>query len=99
MIKHLEKKEDFEPMINSSKILVDFYAEWCGPCKMLSPILDKVSKEMNLDTYKVNVDEVEDVARQYGIMSIPTVMIFEKGKMTKKNVGFMDDAELREFVK
>ena len=66
---------------------------------MLSPILDKVSKEMNLDTYKVNVDEVEDVARQYGIMSIPTVMIFEKGKMTKKNVGFMDDAELREFVK
>lgn len=66
---------------------------------MLSPILDKVSKELNLDIYKVNVDEAEDVARQYGIMSIPTVMIFEKGKMTKKNVGFMDDAELREFVK
>ena len=65
----------------------------------LYSILDKISKELNLDTYKVNVDEVEDVARQYGIMSIPTVMIFEKGKMTKKNVGFMDETELREFVK
>ncbi len=96
---YIKNEEEFNEVIKKDKVVVDFYAEWCGPCKMLSPILDKVSKEMNLDTYKVNVDEVEDVARQYGIMSIPTVMIFEKGKMTKKNVGFMDDAELREFVK
>ena len=96
---YIKNEEEFNEVIKKDKVVVDFYADWCGPCKMLSPILDKVSKEMNLDTYKVNVDEVEDVARQYGIMSIPTVMIFEKGKMTKKNVGFMDDAELREFVK
>ncbi len=96
---YIKNEEEFNEVIKKDKVVIDFYAEWCGPCKMLSPILDKVSKEMNLDTYKVNVDEVEDVARQYGIMSIPTVMIFEKGKMTKKNVGFMDDAELREFVK
>lgn len=96
---YIKNEEEFNEVIKKDKVVVDFYAEWCGPCKMLSPILDKVSKEMSLDTYKVNVDEVEDVARQYGIMSIPTVMIFEKGKMTKKNVGFMDDAELREFVK
>lgn len=96
---YIKNEEEFNEVIKKDKVVVDFYAEWCGPCKMLSPILDKVSKEMNLDTYKVNVDEVEDVARQYGIMSIPTVMVFEKGKMTKKNVGFMDDAELREFVK
>ena len=96
---YIKNEEEFNEVIKKDKVVVDFYAEWCGPCKMLSPILDKVSKEMSLDTYKVNVDEVEDVAKQYGIMSIPTVMIFEKGKMTKKNVGFMDDAELREFVK
>lgn len=96
---YIKSEKEFNEVIKKDKVVIDFYAEWCGPCKMLSPILDKVSKEMNLDTYKVNVDEVEDVARQYGIMSIPTVMIFEKGKMTKKNVGFMDDAELREFVK
>lgn len=96
---YIKNEKEFDEVIKKDKVVIDFYAEWCGPCKMLSPILDKVSKEMNLDTYKVNVDEVEDVARQYGIMSIPTVMIFEKGKMTKKNVGFMDEAELREFVK
>lgn len=96
---YIKNEEEFNEVIKKDKVVIDFYAEWCGPCKMLSPILDKVSKEMSLDTYKVNVDEVEDVARQYGIMSIPTVMVFEKGKMTKKNVGFMDDAELREFVK
>ena len=96
---YIKSEKEFDEVIKKDKVVVDFYAEWCGPCKMLSPILDKVSKELNLDTYKVNVDEVEDVARQYGIMSIPTVMIFEKGKMTKKNVGFMDETELREFVK
>ena len=96
---YIKNEKEFDEVIKKDKVVIDFYAEWCGPCKMLSPILDKVSKELNLDIYKVNVDEVEDVARQYGIMSIPTVMIFEKGKMTKKNVGFMDDAELREFVK
>ncbi len=96
---YIKSEKEFNEVIKKDKVVIDFHAEWCGPCKMLSPILDKVSKELNLDTYKVNVDEVEDVARQYGIMSIPTVMIFEKGKMTKKNVGFMDDAELREFVK
>lgn len=96
---YIKSEKEFDEVIKKDKVVIDFYAEWCGPCKMLSPILDKISKELNLDIYKVNVDEVEDVARQYGIMSIPTVMIFEKGKMTKKNVGFMDDAELREFVK
>ena len=96
---YIKSEKEFDEVIKKDKVVIDFYAEWCGPCKMLSPILDKVSKELNLDIYKVNVDEAEDVAREYGIMSIPTVMIFEKGKMTKKNVGFMDDAELREFVK
>lgn len=96
---YIKNEKEFDEVIKKDKVIVDFYAEWCGPCQMLSPILDKVSKEENLDTYKVNVDEVEDVVRRYGIMSIPTVIIFSNGKEVKKNVGFMDDAELREFVK
>lgn len=96
---YIKSEKEFDEVIKKNKVVVDFYAEWCGPCQMLSPILESVSKEMNLDTYKVNVDEVENVARRYGIMSIPTIMIFSNGELIKKNVGFMDENELKEFVK
>lgn len=96
---YIKNEKEFDEVIKKDKVIIDFYAEWCGPCKMLSPILEKVSEELKLDTYKVNVDDVEDVARRYGIMSIPTVIIFSKGVEAKKNVGFMDEDELREFVK
>lgn len=96
---YIKSEKEFDEVIKKDKVVIDFYAEWCGPCQMLSPILEKVSKETNLDTYKVNVDEVEDVARRYGIMSIPTVIIFSKGEEVKKNVGFMGEDELKEFVK
>ncbi len=96
---YIKSEKEFDEIIKKDKVIVDFYAEWCGPCKMLSPILEKVSDELKLDTYKVNVDEVEDVARRYGIMSIPTVMIFSKGKEVNKHVGYMEEEELKEFVK
>ena len=96
---YIKSEKEFDEVIKKDKVVIDFYAEWCGPCQMLSPILEKVSKEMNLDTYKVNVDDVEDVARAYGIMSIPTVIIFSKGEEVKKNVGFMGEDELKGFVK
>lgn len=96
---YIKSEKEFDEVIKKSNVIVDFYAEWCGPCQMLSPILESVSKEMNLDTYKVNVDEVESVARRYGIMSIPTIMIFSNGELVKKHVGFMDENELKEFVK
>ncbi len=96
---YIKSEKEFDEVIQKDKVIVDFYAEWCGPCKMLSPILDKVSKELSLDTYKVNVDDVEEVARRYGIMSIPTVMIFSKGEEVRKHVGFMEEEELKEFVK
>lgn len=96
---YIKSEKEFDEVIQKDKVVVDFYAEWCGPCKMLSPILEKVSKELNLDTYKVNVDDVEEVARRYGIMSIPTVMIFSKGEEVGKHVGFMEEEELKEFVK
>ena len=96
---YIKSEKEFDEVIKKDKVIVDFYADWCGPCKMLSPILDKVSKELSLDTYKVNVDDVEEVARRYGIMSIPTVMIFSKGEEVRKHVGFMEEEELKEFVK
>ena len=96
---YIKSEKEFDEVIQKDKVIVDFYAEWCGPCKMLSPILDKVSKELSLDTYKVNVDDVEEVARRYGIMSIPTVMIFSEGEEVGKHVGFMEEEELKEFVK
>ena len=96
---YIKSEKEFDEVIKKDKVVIDFYAEWCGPCQMLSPILEKVSKEMNLDTYKVNVDDVEEVARRYGIMSIPTVMIFSEGEEVGKHVGFMEEEELKEFVK
>ena len=95
MIKHLEKKEDFEPMINSSKILVDFYAEWCGPCKMLGPILEQVNE---IDVLKINVDEFPDLAAKFGVMSIPTLILFVEGKEIKKEIGFKNLDEIKKMI-
>ena len=95
MIKHLEKKEDFEPMINSSKILVDFYAEWCGPCKMLGPILEQVNE---IDVLKINVDEFPDLAAKFGVMSIPTLILFAEGKEIKKEIGFKNLDEIKKMI-
>ena len=95
---YIKNEKEFDEVIKKDKVVIDFYAEWCGPCKMLSPILEKVTNDMQLTTYKVNVDEVESVARRYGIMSIPTVLIFSKGEVVRKSVGYMDEEELKEFV-
>ena len=95
MIKHLEKKEDFEPMINSSKILVDFYAEWCGPCKMLGPILEQVNE---IDVLKINVDEFPDLAAKFGVRSIPTLILFVEGKEIKKEIGFKNLDEIKKMI-
>lgn len=96
---YINNHDQFNEVIKKDKVLIDFYAEWCGPCKMLSPILEKVSNDLKVDTYKVNVDEVEDLAREYAIMSIPTLLLFEKGELVNKHIGFMVEEELREFLK
>lgn len=88
--------KDFEEIIQS-RVLVDFYANWCGPCKMLSPVLEKVSDEIKI--LKVNIDENQDLARKYGIMSIPCVVLFDQGKEIKRNVGFVSETKLRDFLK
>ena len=95
--------ENFEDeIIKSNKtVIVDFYADWCGPCKMMSPIIDKVAEELG-DTVKVgkvNIDENIELAQKYGIMSIPTIMIFKDGNIDKKIVGLTDKNELMDALK
>ena len=82
--------QNFEKeVLNSDKItIVDFYADWCGPCKMMSPIIDKIAEENDdIKVGKLNVDESGDVATQFNIMSIPTIVIFKNGTELKRFVG------------
>ena len=97
MIKHYSKEDDFNEIIKN-KVLVDFYADWCGPCKMLAMEIEKVASEIDIDIVKVNVDQEEDIARKYGVMSIPTLILFENGQELKKTIGFMSKDKIKEFI-
>ena len=94
------KENEFKDKIKSGKVLVDCYAEWCGPCKMLSPIIDEISEEVtDYSFYKLNVDECDVVTHEYMVMSIPTLLIFENGELKEKTVGFKSKEELKELLK
>lgn len=97
MIKHYSKEENFNEIIKN-KVLVDFYADWCGPCKMLAMEIEKAASEIDIDIVKVNVDDEEDIARKYGVMSIPTLILFENGQELKKTIGFMPKDKIKEFI-
>ena len=92
-------EENFENEVIKSKgiVIVDFYADWCGPCKMMSPIIDEISEENieNLKVGKVNVDDNQELAIKYNVMSIPTILIFKDGKVTKTFVGVTDKNEIK----
>ena len=94
------KEIEFSEKIKEGKVLVDCFATWCGPCKMLSPILDEVAKEKeDYKFYKLDVDDAENVSKEYGIMSIPTLLIFEDGKLKDKLTGFKTKEELDSILK
>lgn len=94
MIKYL-KDENFDEEIKNGKVLVDFYADWCGPCKALGEVLETLE---NISILKINVDEHQDIAMKFGVMSIPTIILFEDGNQLKKNVGFMNKEELENWL-
>lgn len=99
MIKHVNK-EEFNKEITNKLVLVDFYADWCGPCKMLGPVLEELSKQNpELLILKVNVDEEESLAYQFSVTSIPTIISFKEGKEYKKAIGFMGMDSLKELIK
>lgn len=84
-------KKNFEAEVLQSEkpVLLDFWASWCGPCKMLSPIVDEVAEERDdIKVCKVNVDEEEELARQFGIMSIPTLVVIKNGKTVNTSLGY-----------
>lgn len=91
--------EDFNTEINNGLVLVDFYATWCGPCKMMHPIIEEISNNYpDLKIIKVDVDKHEDLARNYAVMSIPTIILFKDGKIVNKNVGFISSDALKEWI-
>ena len=93
-------KENFNDVILNGKVLIDFNATWCGPCRMLHPILEKLENELNdVKIYSVDVDDNEDLARQFGIMSIPSLILFDNGNIVDKKIGFMDYEQLLNWLK
>jgi thioredoxin 1 len=92
---------NFEQVLNSGKtVLIDFYADWCGPCKMLSPIVDKIAEETSdIVVSKVNVDDEEDIAAKYGVMSIPTLVVLKNGEVAGKSVGVQPKEKILELLK
>ncbi len=91
-----------EEITNTDKlVLIDFFATWCGPCKMLSPIISEIANEYsnNIKVCKVNVDENQDLALKYNVMSIPTLIFFKNGEIIKSSVGFHTKSELDDIIK
>lgn len=89
-----------EVLQSPKPVLVDFWAPWCGPCRMLSPIIDKLAGELAATVVigKLNVDDNPQTAQQYGVMSIPTLILFKDGKPVAQTMGFQPEPKLREFI-
>ena len=101
MVKHVTKKE-FEEIISGDKVVFcDFWANWCGPCRMLGPVFEEISEkyEGQAEFVKVNVDEEEELAMQYRITSIPNVIAIKNGQPVDSSLGFVPASALEQFVK
>lgn len=95
------KEEDFEKVVlkNEKKVLVDFNADWCGPCRMLKPVLDEIAETNDkVKIVSINIDNNEKLAKEYGVMSIPCLVLFENGKEIDRAVGLMPKSEIEEFI-
>lgn len=97
MLKKLTNENEFSTTLNSGLWLVDFNATWCGPCRMLEPVLEELSKKYNV--LKVDVDEFQNLAAKYGVMSIPTLIVFQDGEQKNITVGYKTYEELEKLLK
>jgi thioredoxin 1 len=101
LIKHISDATfEAEVLKSTTPVLVDYWAEWCGPCKMIAPILDEVSATYKdkLQIAKMNVDENRDIPAKFGIRGIPTLMLFKDGQLAATKVGAMSKAQLTAFI-
>ena len=96
MIKYLEKKEDYDDLVQNGILLVDFYTEWCGPCKMLSSILEEIDY---MDVVKVDADKFPELAMKFGIMSVPTLCFYKNGLVMQKEIGYRTPEEIKDIYK
>lgn len=95
MIKHLEANENLKELVKSGVHIVDFYADWCGPCKMMGSVLEGMQ---DINVIKVNTDMHQELAREFGIMSIPTLVFYKAGEVKRQEVGFKDENEIRNIL-
>lgn len=91
--------DNFSSLTSNGTVLVDFYADWCGPCRMLSPIIEDLASDCNeVKFVKVNVDEAHDTAKTFGVMSIPTIILLKNGQIIDKKVGLCSKDALNEMI-
>lgn len=96
---HVDDTTFEKEVVSNDIVLVDFYADWCGPCRALAPILEELDSDCgSTKIIKVNVDEAEKTARKFGVMSIPTIILFKNGKEVSKKIGLCSKEELLELM-
>ena len=95
----MKQMNNFNEQIKEGVVLVDFFATWCGPCKMQAPVLEELKEDRgDVKVVKIDVDQETEIAREYGVMSIPTLILFKDGKEVAKNVGFMPKELLVQWI-
>jgi thioredoxin 1 len=99
MLKHITSREQFLDAIKEGTVIVDFYATWCGPCKMLTPVLEQLSEENpDVTILKVDVDEVSSLSAQFGIQAVPTLLLFKGGQQIDMRLGYQNKNQLLNFI-
>lgn len=99
-VRHINLEEYKNEIVNSDKlVLIDFFADWCGPCKMLAPVIEQIAESHpEIEVVKVNVDEVPELAVMYKVASIPTLVFLKSGEIVKQSVGFVSKSELESMI-